>query len=462
MKNAKVYLVGSGPGDVELITLKGYRLIAIADVVLYDHLIPSELLLLARPDAEIISVGKFAGRHTLPQDQINALIVEKAKEDKIVVRLKGGDPFIFGRGGEELEACVEARIDFEVVPGITSAFAAPAYAGIPPTHRDFTPSVAVVTGHRKEGKELEIPNAGTIIFLMGVSNIKKIIDSLLTAGWKSDTKIAAIENGTRYNQRLITGTLDNFIDEVKKQNLGTPSIFIVGKVVGLSEKLKWFTEKPNILLLGLHPEKYRHLGNIVHRPIIDCVGLDDYSQADPILKRLGDLDWIVFTSTNGVKFFFDRLNQTGLDTRALKNSKVAAIGTTTAAALKSFGVIRDMQPKLESTIGLLDEFNKLDIKDKNILLVRPKTGPSKLLDGLTDTGANTEQVMIYKNIDLEPADIDFNAIDKILFTSGSIIRAFLKHYGDIPQGLEILCLGQPTLNEAKKQNIDAKILNSSN
>ncbi|MHC4215713.1 MAG: uroporphyrinogen-III C-methyltransferase [Planctomycetota bacterium] len=148
MKNAKVYLVGSGPGDVELITLKGYRLIALADVVLYDHLIPSELLLLARQDAEIISVGKFAGRHTLPQEQINALIVEKAKEDKIVVRLKGGDPFIFGRGGEELEACVEAGIDFEVVPGITSAFSAPTYAGIPPTHRDFTPSVAVVTGHR--------------------------------------------------------------------------------------------------------------------------------------------------------------------------------------------------------------------------------------------------------------------------------------------------------------------------
>ncbi len=458
MKNSKVYLVGSGPGDVELITLKGYRLIAMADVVLYDHLIPSELLLLARSDAEVISVGKFAGRHTLPQEKINALIVAKAKEDKLVVRLKGGDPFIFGRGGEELEACVEAGIDFEVVPGITSAFAAPAYAGIPPTHRDFTPSVAVVTGHRKEGKELEIPKAGTIIFLMGVSNIQKIVDSLLGAGWASDTKIAGIENGTRYNQRLITGTLDNIVDEVKRQKLGTPAIFIVGKVVGLSEKLKWFAEKPKILLLGLHPEKYRHLGNIVHRPIIDCVGLEDYSQADAILKRLGDFDWIVFTSTNGVKFFFSRLNQTGLDTRALKTAKVASIGTTTSAALKSFGVIRDMQPELESTIGLLEEFTQLDIQNKNILLVRPKTGPSKLLDGLADAGANAEQVMIYSNIDVEPGDIDFNAIDKILFTSGSIIRGFLKHYGEVPRDIEILCLGQPTLDEATKHNIEGKLL----
>ncbi|MHC4499641.1 MAG: uroporphyrinogen-III C-methyltransferase, partial [Planctomycetota bacterium] len=172
MARGKVYLVGAGPGDAELITLKGYQLICGADVILHDHLVPSELLRLAKPGAEVISVGKFASRHTMPQPQINALLVEKAMRNNVVVRLKGGDPFLFGRGGEEVEACAEAGIDFEVVPGVTSALAAPAYAGIPPTHRDYTPNVAIVTGHRKDEQQLEIPKAGTIIFLMGVANLQ--------------------------------------------------------------------------------------------------------------------------------------------------------------------------------------------------------------------------------------------------------------------------------------------------
>ena len=195
MKQGKVYLVGAGPGDLELITLKGYRLICQADVILYDHLIPPELLRFAKPTAEKISVGKFASRHTLPQDKINNLLVEKAKNNQVVIRLKGGDPFLFGRGGEEAEACAEAKVDFEVVPGVTSALAIPCYAGIPPTHRDYTSNVAIVTGHRKGELELEIPKAGTVIFLMGVSNIKKIVDSLIKGGWSEETKIAAIERG---------------------------------------------------------------------------------------------------------------------------------------------------------------------------------------------------------------------------------------------------------------------------
>jgi len=226
MSKGKVYLVGSGPGDFELITLKGYKLIRQADVILHDHLIPLELLQLARADAEIISVGKFASRHTMPQEKINALLIEKAGDNKIVVRLKGGDPYVFGRGGEEVEACAEAGVDFEVVPGITSALAAPSYAGIPPTHRDFTPNLAIVTGHRKEGKEIEIPNADTIVFLMGVANIPKIIDALLKAGWLEQTRIAAVENGTCYNQRVITGILKDFLQKVQEANLRTPAVFI--------------------------------------------------------------------------------------------------------------------------------------------------------------------------------------------------------------------------------------------
>jgi len=223
--------------------LKGYNLISQADVILHDHLIPIELLQLAKTQAEIISVGKFASQHTMLQDQINELLTQKARENKIVLRLKGGDPFLFGRGGEEAEACFEAGIDFEVVPGVTSAIATPSYAGIPPTHRDFTSNVAIVTGHRRDDKELEIPNAGTIIFLMGVANIQKIINSLLKANWSPKTKIAAVENGTFYKQRVITGTLENFVETIQKANLGTPAIFIVGKVVEFHEKLNWFEKK---------------------------------------------------------------------------------------------------------------------------------------------------------------------------------------------------------------------------
>ena len=456
MSYGKIYLVGTGPGDVELITVKGNKLICQADVILHDHLIPSELLRLAKPGAEIISVGKFAGRHTLPQDQINKLLIEKARDNKVVVRLKGGDPLLFGRGGEEAEECVQAGVDFEFIPGVTSALAAPCYGGIPPTHRDCTSNVAIVTGHRKDEKEIEIPKAGTIIFLMGVANIEKIIKSLLEAGWPSQTKIAAVEKGTCYDQRVIQGTLDDFLEVTKKAQMRTPAIFIVGKVVELKEKLDWFGKKPRILLPGTHPDKYRHLGIIIHRPLIKSVPLDDYTQADKVLKQLNTFDWIVFTSTNGVEFFFQRLNAVGLDTRSIGTVKVAAIGQTTAEKLKTFGVLVDMQPNLESSIGLLNEFKKVSVKGKRILLVRPKVGSSMLLDGLAD--AAIEAVMVYRNVDIEPEETDFDFIDQILFTSGSTIRAFLKLYGSVPDGVKVYCLGQPTLNEAKKHNIPAELL----
>ncbi|NQT02404.1 MAG: uroporphyrinogen-III C-methyltransferase [Planctomycetes bacterium] len=458
MSYGKIYLVGAGPGDAELITFKGYKLICQADVILHDHLIPPEILRLAKPAAEIISVGKFAGRHTMPQSQINELLIEKARDNKVVVRLKGGDPLLFGRGGEEAEECVEAGVDFEFVPGITSALAAPCYGGIPPTHRDFTSNVAIVTGHRKDEKEIEIPKAGTIIFLMGVANIGKIIKSLLEAGWPGQTKIAAIEKGTCYDQRVIQGTLDDFLEVTQKAQMRTPAIFIVGKVVELKEKLDWFGKKPRILLPGTHPDKYRHLGIIIHRPLIKSVPLDDYTQADKVFKRLNTFDWIVFTSTNGVEFFFQRLNAIGLDTRVIGTTKVAAIGKTTAEKLKTFGVLVDMQPNLESSTGLLEEFKKASVKGKSILLVRPKVGSSMLLDDLADADAAVEAVVVYRNVDIEPEETDFNFIDQILFTSGSTIRAFLKIYGFVPDGIQVYCLGQPTLNEAHKYNIPAELL----
>jgi len=458
MSKGKVYLVGAGPGDVELITVKGYRLICLADVILHDHLIPAELLDLAAPTAEVISVGKFASRHTMPQAAINELLIEKARTNKIIVRLKGGDPYLFGRGGEEAEACVEAGVDFEVVPGVTSALAAPCYAGIPPTHRDCTSNVAIVTGHRKEEEELQIPNAGTVIFLMGVANIEKIVDSLLKAGWPSDTKIAAIEKGACYDQRVIKGTLEDFLEVAQRAKLRKPAVFIVGKVVELQEKLDWFGKKPRILLPGTHPEKYEHLGTIVCRPMFKLVPIEDYTVADAVLKNLAPYDWIVFTSTNGVKFFFERLNAIGLDARALRSTKVAAIGSTTAAMLKGFGILADMQPKLESSAGLLEEFGKVGVKGKKILLVKPEVGSPVLFEKLTAAGADVGVVVVYKSIDIEPEPVDFDFIDQILFTSASTVRVFMRRYKSIPPGVKVYCLGQPTLDEAAKHNIPAELL----
>ncbi|MHC4205246.1 MAG: uroporphyrinogen-III C-methyltransferase [Planctomycetota bacterium] len=458
MSNGKVYLVGSGPGDVELITLKGYKLIGQADVILHDHLIPLELLQLARADAEIISVGKFASRHTMSQDQINALLIEKARDNNVVVRLKGGDPFVFGRGGEEVEACAEAGVDFEVVPGITSALAAPSYAGIPPTHRDFTPNLAIVTGHRKEGREIEIPDAGTIVFLMGVANIPKIIESLLKAGWSPQTKIAAVENGTRYNQRIIVGTLENFIQVINEADLHTPAIFIVGKVVELQEKLNWFDKKPRVLVLGTHPEKYAHLGNIVHRPIVKWVGLEDYSHLDEILKQLEKFDWLIFTSAHGVRFFFERMRTMGSDARLLACLRIAVIGKTTAGELAGFGILADLIPENESSAGLLEKFGTMDMCGKRVLLPRAKVASRELPQGLTAMGVKVVEAPAYRTVEVEPADVDFEHIDKILFTSGSTVRAFVKKFGNVPPKVGAYCLGTPTQAEARKHGLSVEIM----
>ena len=458
MTKPKVYLIGTGPGDIELITLKGYKLITLADVILHDHLIPHRLLQLAKTDAEIISVGKFASRHTKTQDQINALIVEKAKENKVVVRLKGGDPFLFGRGGEEAEACADEGIDFEVVPGVTSALSVPSYAGIPPTHRDFTSNVAIVTGHRRDEKEIEIPKAGTIIFLMGVANVKKIVDSLLKAGWPQKTKIAAVENGTRYNQRVITGTLDNFPQKVEQANLKTPAIFIVGKVVELHKKLNWFGKKPRVLVLGTHPEKYSHLGTIIHRRMIKCVSVEDYSQLDDALKRLDTVHWLVFTSANGVRYFFERLHSSGADARSLSQIKVAVIGKTTAKQLLGLGIAADLVPDIESSTGLLEKFSTFDMKNQNVLLPQAKVASKELPEGLIKLGAKVELVPVYQTVEIEPENIEFEHIDKILFTSGSTVRAFVKKFGKVPPHIKACCLGPPTQAVAKENGIDADIL----
>jgi uroporphyrinogen III methyltransferase/synthase len=460
MPTTNVFLIGAGPGDKGLITVKGLDILSRADVILYDHLIGHELLDHAKDDAEKISVGKFAANHTLPQEGINDLIIEKAREGKVVARLKGGDCYLFGRGGEEAEACYDAGITFEVVPGITSALAAPCYGGIPPTHRDCTSNIAIVTGHRKKGdtRPIDIPKAGTVIFLMSVGNIENIIQSLLGAGYAADTKIAAVEHGTWYDQRVIKGTLENFLDVIKDHPLRTPAIFIVGKVVELQEKLDWFSKKPRILLLGNYPERYAHLGTIVHRQIIQCVETNDGSQTARSLQNTGKQDWIVFTSGNGIKFFFKKLYALGLDARIFENTKFAVIGKASGERLSEFGIKADLTAEIESSTGLLNAFAPIDVAGLSILLPQAEVSSAQLPEGLAARGAKIEKLTVYKTIEKEVDDVDLDYIDQILFTSGSTVKAFVKKFGSVPEHIEALCLGEPTQTTAKQHNIDAKII----
>ena len=458
MAQPKVYLVGAGPGDPDLITRKGYQLICQADVILYDHLIPLDLLQYAPPTAELVSVGKFASRHTLPQEEINALLVKKAQEGKQVVRLKGGDCYLFGRGGEEVQACVEAGVAFEVVPGITSALAVPCYAGIPPTHRDYTPHVAIVTGHRKQGEALEVPRAGTVVLLMSVGNIPNIVKKLLAEGWAPSTPIAAIEHGSRYDQRTVPGTLETFVSVAEEAQLRTPAIFVVGRVVELREQLDWFEKKENILVLGNHPDRYKYLGNVVHRRTIDCVAIEDYSSVDAYLSQAIDANWIVFTSIHGVKHLVARLFALGKDIRSLGSCKIAAIGQATAARLQEYGLCADLVPEVESSAGLLEVFAQQDVKGQRFLLPCAKVASAELPEGLTQLGAQVEKMVVYQTVEMEPGEVDFDYIDRILFTSGSTVKAFVKHYGQVPEGVRCWALGPPTQATAQEHGIATELI----
>jgi len=318
-KEGKVYLVGAGPGDPGLITLKAIECLAEADVVFYDNLANRAFLRYASDAAELIYVGKKGGHHTLAQHEINRLIVEKALSGKKVVRLKGGDPFIFGRGGEEAEELVAAGIEFEVVPGITSAIAVPAYAGIPLTHRSYTSTVAFITGHEDPTKESSsiawekiATGAGTLVFLMGVGNLEKIADALITHGRDPMTPVAIIRKGTEADQQTVTGSLQDIAQKARSSGIKPPAIIVVGDVVRLRDRLKWYETKPlfgkNIIVTRARAQasefskKLASLGaNPIEFPTIEVVPPDDWSELDNAISELDQYDWLIFTSVNGVR-----------------------------------------------------------------------------------------------------------------------------------------------------------------
>ncbi len=360
-QTGKVYIIGAGPGDPELITVKGLRCIREADVLVYDHLVSEELLSCAKDSIRLIYVGKQGGDHTLSQDEINRRLVEEARQGKIVARVKGGDPFIFGRGGEEAEVLAKAGIPFEIVSGVTSAIAVPSYAGIPLTHRGYTSTVAFVTGHEDPTKEKSdidwgaLAGIGTLVFLMGVKNLPKIAASLIAHGKDPETPAALIRWGTTADQETLTGTLANIAQHAEEKKVLPPAIFVVGRVVGLRDPLDWFEQKP---LFGkgvviTRPEaqaaEMRELlwqqgARTIAFPTIRLVEPESWHALDQALKRIESYDWIIFTSANGVRFFFRRLQETGRDLRDLKGIRICTIGPVTASTLEAMGIRVDMVP----------------------------------------------------------------------------------------------------------------------
>ncbi len=444
----KVYLVGAGPGDPGLITVKGRDCIAAADVIIYDYLAAPVLLNAAREGAERIYVGKKGGDHTLSQDGINDLIVEKARNGRVVARLKGGDPFIFGRGGEEAEVLREHGIPFEIVPGVTSAIAAPAYAGIPLTHRAFTSTLAFVTGHEDPEKETSgidwaalARGVGTLVFFMGVKNLPRIRTRLMENGMDPTTPAAVVRWGTTSRQETVTGTLSDIAEQVEAAGIKAPAIIVVGEVVRLRQTLGWFEDRP---LLGQQVvvTRARHqASDLVTRltdlgadclecPTIQVAPPDRWDPVDRAIDHLADYNWIVFTSVNGVRFFFRRLHENGRDVRALHTVKTAVIGPATRDRLAREGLGSDIVPDSFRAESVAAAFAKEPMTGRRVLLPRAGEARPVLPQALREMGATVDEVTAYvtrqdrTNADTLVTQLRAGRVAAVTFTSSSTVKNF--------------------------------------
>jgi uroporphyrinogen III methyltransferase / synthase len=487
MKPGKVYLVGAGPGDLGLFTQRGIETLARADVVVYDYLADEKLLNWAKPGAEIIYAGKTGKQHTREQFEINQILVENAQRGKTVVRLKGGDPFVFGRGGEEAEALVKRDIPFEVIPGISSAVAVPAYAGIPVTHRDRASSFAVITGHEDPAKggsrirwEKLATGVDTLIFLMGMQNLSQITGKLIEYGRPVDTPVAVIKDGTRPEQRTVTGTLGNIVTRVEEQKLGPPAVIVVGEVVKLREKLRWFDNRP---LSGKRVlvTRARHQASELSRllteqgavPVelaaIDIQRSTDTRELDAAITNLSQYQWIIFTSVNGVEAFFERIRYHSLDTRTFKGIMIGAIGPATSRALEARGLNADYCPTVYTSQGLLEGLKGLNVKGQQFLLPRADIADKELTGGLVNLGAKVHEVVAYKTAsavaDIERARklLEAGEIDLVTFTSSSTVLNLVKSFGNGKanlNGARVACIGPKTVEAAQKAGLKVDVIAS--
>lgn len=489
----KVYLVGAGPGDARLITIKGKECIEKADAVVYDRLASPRLLRWMKPGAEKVYVGKLPDRHTMKQEEINQLLVDLALEGKTVVRLKGGDPTIFGRVGEEAELLYRNGIAFEIVPGITSSISVPAYAGIPVTHRDLASSLSIITGHESPDKLDrmiqwdKVTNAtGTLIFMMGVAKIGYISRQLIAHGRPSDTPVALVRWGTRAEQDTITGTLADIEEIVQAANFQPPAVIVVGEVVLQREHLKWAERLPlfgkRILVTRARSQasqlvsRIEDLGGEPYEfPVIETIlptSNQVLSQIDEALEKLERYDWVFFTSVNGVDFFFRHLNASGKDIRALVGARIAAVGPATADALRERGIAAEVLKERYQAEGLVEAFGSELLAGQQVLLPRGDLGRNWLPEELTRMGLHVTDIKIYETVLCNEDDDELlklfqeGGIHAVTFTSSStvtnLLRVLERMSGDSPlellRGSTVACIGPLTAETAREAGLNVSVM----
>ncbi|MBW2600666.1 MAG: uroporphyrinogen-III C-methyltransferase [Deltaproteobacteria bacterium] len=485
MNLGKVYLVGAGPGMPDLITLRGVKCLQEADVVIYDFL-AANLLQHVPVGTETIYVGKKEGKHTVHQEKINQMLVEKAREGHTVVRLKGGDPFIFGRGGEEARALATQNIPFEVVPGVTSGVAAAAFAGIPLTLRGYNTSVAFVTGHEDPTKlESTIEwsklatGVGTLVIFMGVKNLADIVDRLMAGGRDPKTPTAVVRWGATPLQTTLVGRLDTIVAQVEKAGLKPPAVIVVGKVVELRKEINWFEEKPLFGKTVVVTRTRQQASELVARlsalgaeclecPTIRVVPPDDWSPLDQAIDSLETYDWLVLTSVNGVNFFFDRLFERDRDVRALKNVRTAAIGPATAKRLREFGFRADIVPETYRAESVIEAFKNEPLDGKKILLPRAKEARPILPVEVRKMGATVDEIASYQteqvteNVEGLVSRLEEHSVDVITFTSSSTVKNFKaalpsEKLEKLLDGVKTACIGPITASTAKELGFNVDI-----
>jgi uroporphyrinogen III methyltransferase/synthase len=477
------YLVGAGPGDLGLVTLKAKECIEKCDVLVYDALSSAELVGWAKKGCELIFAGKRAADHAIPQDQINAIIVEKTLQGKVVTRLKGGDPMIFGRGGEEAAELAEAGVRFEIVPGISSTIAGPAYAGIPVTHRDHCSQLTIFTGHEDPTKgETSLDFAqlaktpGTKVFVMGVSRLRGICAEFIKGGAAAETPIALTRWATTGNHQTVQGTLETIADVVEEKKFKSPAVAVIGNVVKEREKINWFETKPlfgkRIVVTrtreqaGGLSKRLGELGaDVIELPTIRIEHPQDRQDFAESVAESHTYDWLVFTSPNGVEKFFDAFYATYQDARSLGGCRIAAIGPSTEAKIREYRFAVDLMPERFVAEGLLEAFKNESIEHQKILWVKAEETRDVIYDGLMDQGAIVDSCLAYRTVP-ETADptgaarqLREEGADLITFTSGSTVENFFKMDLDWPEGCEAACIG-PVTHKTFKSHCEAPSIES--
>lgn len=484
-KKGRVWLVGAGPGDPGLLTVRARELLERADAVVYDRLADPRLLALCRDGAEKIYVGKASSRHALPQKDINALLVRLASEGKDVVRLKGGDPLVFGRGGEEALTLRDADIAFEFVPGVTSAIAAAEYAGIPVTHRGVAASFAVITGHEDPTKKESgiewrglATCAETLVFLMGVENIENISARLIENGRPADQPAAIVRWGTRPEQRTLVTTVGRAAEDVRRCGIEPPAIFVVGEVVRLRDQLSWYETKPlfgKTVVVTRAREQASELSRlledlgaaVIEAPTIKITPPRDRSDIDRAVREIASYDWLILTSVNGVRYLFDRIDDAGLDSRSLCNAKVAAIGSATAEALRARGIRADVVPEEFRAEGLVESLKPLISRGDRVLIARASEAREILPRSLRDLGAEVDVVAAYET-ETDGSNIGavVDALKKdgdviITFTSSSTVKNFVSAIGEdraLLSKAKLAAIGPITAQTMKKFDLEPDVV----